>query len=78
MTKHKGTLSPGGKRIGRPPLSDDTVLLTARVPVDLVAALDRYTASLAEKHRGITISRSDALRRLLVDGLDREGVTDDK
>jgi hypothetical protein len=72
-TKNKATMTPKGKRLGRPPMAEETATLALRVPVELVDALDRYVVELGRQHRGITVTRNDTIRRLLIVGLEREG-----
>jgi len=74
QTKPPATLSPMGKRIGRPPLALATSTLALRVPDDVIEALDRYVVVLAKTSPGFSVTRNDAMRRLLVVGLEREGI----
>lgn len=69
----KPTLSVNGKRIGRPRLADETVNLALRVPTEIVEALDRYVVDLARQLHGVNVTRNDAMRRLLVFGLEQAG-----
>lgn len=73
--RKKARMSAKGKRIGRPPLAPSTTTLALRVPDDLVVALDRYIVDLASKSPGFVVTRNDAMRRLLIVGLKREGIT---
>jgi hypothetical protein len=71
--KKPPTLSANGKRIGRPRLADETVTLALRVPTEIVEALDRYVVDLAGQLPGVNVTRNDAMRRLLVFGLQGVG-----
>lgn len=72
--KKKGpTLSANGKRIGRPRLSEESVTLALRVPTEIVEAIDRYVVDLAKQLPGVNITRNDAMRRLMVFGLEQAG-----
>ena len=62
------TLTKTGKKVGRPRLADNTGNLALRAPLDVVEAIDRYAADLA-KRLSISVSRNDAMRRLLIRGL---------
>lgn len=76
-TENGPTLSPGGKRIGRPRMADETGTLALRAPVELVEAIDRYAADLARRLHGVTVTRNDAMRRLLTMGLKQAGFLHD-
>jgi len=69
----KPTLGIKGGRIGRPPMAADTVNLSLRVVGDMIVALDRYVVALGRQSPGFTVTRNDAMRRLLIVGLAREG-----
>lgn len=71
--KKAPTLSANGKRIGRPRLSEESVTLALRVPTEIVEALDRYVVDLAKQLPGVNITRNDAMRRLMVFGLEQAG-----
>ena len=40
----------------------------------MIEALDRYVVVLAKTSPGFSVTRNDAMRRLLVVGLEREGI----
>jgi len=71
--KKAPTLSANGKRIGRPRLSEESVTLALRVPTEIVEALDRYVVDLAGQLPGVNVTRNDAMRRLMVFGLEQAG-----
>lgn len=60
--------------MGRPPGPEPTETLTIRLGESVVDALDRYRTKLAAESPGFVVSRNDAMRRLIVVGLEREGV----
>lgn len=62
-------------RRGRPPLSEgqEAIASSFRVPKSLLARLDAYAQTLQQLRPGSRVSRSDALRALLEEGLDRRG-----
>lgn len=75
MKKKQPRLTASGKRVGRPPrLGGETIVLSMRLPVDVVEALDRYRDILAKDAPGFGVGRNDTIRRLLVVGLQREGI----
>jgi hypothetical protein len=53
------------------------VTLALRLPRDTVAALDRYVDELGRQLAGVSVSRNDAMRRLIVAGLAASGHLDD-
>ena len=60
--------------MGRPRGPEPTETLTIRLGESVVNALDIYRDKLAGENPGFVVSRNDAMRRLLVVGLEREGV----
>jgi hypothetical protein len=74
--KKAPTMSANGKRIGRPRLADETVTLALRIPTEMVEALDRYVVDLGRQLHGVNVTRNDAMRRLLVFGLNETGHLD--
>ena len=71
--KKPPTLSPYGKRVGRPPLASRTSTLALRLSADVLDALDLYVVALAKQSPGFTVTRNDAMRRLLYIGLEGAG-----
>ncbi len=59
------------KSRGRPK-SEPTATLALRLPVALVADVDRYCAELAASLPGVDVSRNQGLRRLIIVGLEAE------
>lgn len=53
--------------------SDDTETkqITLRLPVGLVERLNAHAQRLMAQHPGVHVSRTDAIRALLLDGLDK-------
>lgn len=43
---------------------------------DVLAAVDRVAVSMGDQHRGARLTRSDAIRHLLLAGLAKEGSRD--
>ena len=70
----EATLAEMENDMGRPPGPEPTETLALRLGESVVEALDRYRDELASKMPGFTVTRNDAMRRLLVTGLEREGV----
>lgn len=60
--------------MARPPGPEPTAILAVRLGESLVEALDRYKDHLSAENQGILLSRNDAIRRLLILGLDHEGM----
>jgi hypothetical protein len=54
---------------GRPPKGRDMKLHAFRLPAALVARLDRYARRLQAERPETVVTRADALRKLLEDGL---------
>ncbi len=54
-------------------MADQTATLALRAPVDVVEAIDRYAADLGKRLHGISVTRNDAMRRLLTMGLEQAG-----
>lgn len=48
--------------------------LMLRLHDDLLERLDVYVAKLQAEHPGLGVTRSSAIRQLLVEGLDRAGI----
>ena len=59
------------KSRGRPK-SEPTATLALRLPVALVADVDRYCEELCAALPGVNVSRNQALRRLILVGLETE------
>jgi hypothetical protein len=51
--------------------------LAIRLPIELLAQVDRYTEHMNELHPGFDVSRADAVRVLLLKALALEQVTSD-
>jgi hypothetical protein len=49
-------------------MSEDRVQIVARLPADLIERVDAYAERLGEE-LSITVSRNDAIRKLLEEGL---------
>lgn len=60
--------------MARPPGPEPTLPLAVRMGESIIDALDRYRDKLTKEIPGFTITRNDAIRRLLMLGLEREGV----
>ncbi len=60
-------------RRGRPPGPEDTIQVGVRLPVSLVARIDAYAQELSEERPGIHVSRTDAIRVLLLRALESDG-----
>jgi hypothetical protein len=48
--------------------------LAIRLPLELLAQVDRYTEHMNEQHPGFDVSRADAVRVLLFKALALEGI----
>ncbi|WP_159089246.1 hypothetical protein [Tateyamaria sp. Alg231-49] len=46
--------------------------LAVRLPEDIVSKIDKYMAELQEQFPGLTVTRADAVRQLLIAGLKAE------
>lgn len=68
------TLAEMERSMGRPPGPEPTETLALRLGESLVDALNRYRDKLSADMPGLDVSRNDAMRRLLVIGLEKEGV----
>lgn len=56
--------------------TQETRQLSLRLPTSVIERLDAHVARMAERARGVTITRADAIRSLLLDALaDAEGAT---
>ncbi len=63
------------KKAGRKPLHDEAMAVVAiRLPQALVDRLERYTGQLREGRPGFDVTKADAIRSLLIEGLDRHKV----
>jgi len=75
--KEGPTLTAKGKRVGRPARlspTGETVNLALRVAPEMMDALDRYIVILQRDAPGFSVSRNDAVRRLLILGMRQAGV----
>lgn len=72
--KKKPRLTAKGKVIGRPQRLDDSTILSLRIPLDVVHALDRYRDKESAAAPGFVVTRNDVMRKLIVIGLQREGI----
>ena len=66
-------INPSGKRQGRPRRADAAGVMSVRVPVAVIEALDRYAAHESTATPWRPITRNDVHRRLLLEGLERAG-----
>lgn len=57
---------------GRPPKKIRTKQAAVRFTEEMLARLDRYAERLAARNPGMTITRADALRTLVAEGLARD------
>ena len=55
--------------------TEPTTLVAVRLPDRLIGRLERHAKRLSREQRGVTFSRSDAIRDLLVSALDRVEAT---
>jgi hypothetical protein len=60
---------------GRPRKPEQSVLLAFRLPETLVERLDAHVERLAAERPGSAVTRADALRALLLRGLDEAEAT---
>ncbi|MEP1199904.1 hypothetical protein [Tateyamaria sp.] len=58
------------RKRGRPRKSDVMDTLAVRLPDELVARIDAYVDKLRSQFPGLTITRADAVRQLLISGLE--------
>lgn len=72
--KKKPKLTANGKTVGRPRRLDESTILSVRLPLDVVDALNRYRDKESAASPGFIITRNDVMRKLLVIGLQREGI----
>lgn len=61
-----------GRKRGRPRKDSVMDTLAVRLPDDIVSRIDQYVADLRERFPGLNVSRADAVRQLLLAGLDVE------
>lgn len=59
-----------------PPKTGATAMIAihARLPVDVIEGVDAYIKRLETKNQGLTLSRSDAVRMILREGLSAVGI----
>ncbi len=60
------------RKTGRPPVLGDTSIVTVRLPRELIARIDGYAGRLQADRPGSGVTRADAMRALLIEGLGRK------
>jgi hypothetical protein len=55
--------------MGRPKLSEQSAVISIRLPVDLIRLLDQYAETLRSQTPGLNITRTDAARAILTSSL---------
>lgn len=52
-------------KVGRPPKSEESIMVSVRLPPSLLARVDEYGTTLQKNMPGVNITRADAIRQLL-------------
>jgi|GEM_PF-1690904 len=55
--------------MGRPKLSEQSAVISIRLPVELIRLLDLYAENLRSQTPGLNITRTDAARAILTSSL---------
>ena len=55
--------------MGRPRLSEESAVISIRLPAELIRLLDQYAEALKQQTPGLNITRTDAARAILTSGL---------
>lgn len=55
--------------MGRPKLSEESAVISIRLPAELIRLLDQYAETLRIQTPGLNITRTDAARAILTSGL---------
>lgn len=55
--------------MGRPKLSEESAVISIRLPAELISLLDQYAETLRTQTPGLNITRTDAARAILTSGL---------
>jgi len=60
----------------RPKLDEETVPVSARFPRNLVDKIDRFIKKFKKENPGLSISRADTIRMILIQYFDHKATTE--